>query len=41
MHIDPLGEISHDPLAKTGLIMLATITLMAIFAPLLSDYSSA
>lgn len=39
MHIDPLGEISHDPLAKTGLIMLAAITLMAIFAPLLSDYS--
>jgi len=39
MHIDPLGEISHDPLAKLGLFMLALITLMAIFAPLLSNYS--
>ena len=39
MHIDPLGEISHDPLAKIGLFMLAIITLMAIFAPLLSNYS--
>lgn len=39
MHIDPLGEISHDPLAKMGLIMLALISLMAIFAPLLSNYS--
>jgi peptide/nickel transport system permease protein len=39
MHIDPLGEISHDPLAKMGLFMLALITLMAIFAPLLSSYS--
>ncbi|MCX6677364.1 MAG: ABC transporter permease [Methanothrix sp.] len=39
MHIDPLGEISHDPLAKMGLFMLALITLMALFAPLLSSYS--
>ncbi len=39
MHIDPLGEVSHDPLAKMGLFMLALITLMAIFAPLLSNYS--
>ena len=39
MHIDPLGEISHNPLAKLGLFMLALITLMAIFAPLLSSYS--
>ena len=39
MHIDPLREISHDPLAKIGLLMLAMITLMAIFAPLLSNYS--
>ena len=39
MHIDPLGEISHDPLAKMGLFMLALITLIAIFAPLLSNYS--
>jgi len=39
MHIDPRGEISKDPLAKTGLFMLAIITLLAIFAPLLSNYS--
>ncbi|HNY34034.1 MAG TPA: ABC transporter permease, partial [Methanothrix soehngenii] len=39
MHIDPLGEISHDPLARIGLIMLSAVTLMAIFAPLLSEYS--
>ena len=39
MHIDPLGEISHDPLAKIGLFMLATVTLLAVFAPLLSSYS--
>ena len=39
MHIDPLGEISHNSLAKIGLIMLAMVTLMAIFAPLLSNYS--
>jgi peptide/nickel transport system permease protein len=39
MHIDPLGEISHDPLAKIGLFMLATVMLLAVFAPLLSSYS--
>jgi peptide/nickel transport system permease protein len=39
MHIDPLKEISHDPLAKIGLFMLAIITLMAIFAPILSSIS--
>ena len=39
MHIDPLGEISHNPLAKIGLFMLATVTLLAVFAPLLSSYS--
>ena len=39
MHIDPLGEIPHDPLAKIGLFMLATVTLMAVSAPLLSSYS--
>jgi len=39
MHVDPIGEISHDPLARIGLLMLAIITLMAIFAPLLSSYS--
>lgn len=39
MHIDPLKEISHDPLAKMGLFILATVTLLAILAPLLSNYS--
>ena len=39
MHIDPLGEISHNPLAKIGLFMLAAVTLLAVFAPLLSSYS--
>jgi len=39
MHIDPRGEISHDPLAKIGLFILAIIILMAVFAPLLSNYS--
>lgn len=39
MHIDPLGEVSHDPLARIGMFMLVIITLMAIFAPLLSNYS--
>jgi len=39
MHTDPLAEISEDPLARIGLIMLAAIALMALFAPLLSDYS--
>jgi peptide/nickel transport system permease protein len=39
MHTDPLAEISEDPLARIGLIMLAAIALMALFAPLLSNYS--
>ena len=39
MHIDALGEISHDPLAKAGAIMLVVIAGLAIFAPLLSGYS--
>jgi peptide/nickel transport system permease protein len=39
MHIDPLDELFHDPLALSGLVMLALIIFMAIFAPLLSDYS--
>lgn len=39
MHIDPLRDISEDPLAKTGLSMLAIIMLLAIFAPQLSNYS--
>jgi len=39
MHTDPLGEISRDPLAKIGLFMLVIITLLAICAPLLSNYS--
>jgi peptide/nickel transport system permease protein len=38
MHIDHLQEIQHDPLTRIGLILLATIMLMAIFAPLLSIY---
>lgn len=39
MHIDALGEISHDPLAKAGALMLVVIAGLAIFAPLLSGYS--
>ncbi|MDD2754970.1 MAG: ABC transporter permease [Methanothrix sp.] len=39
MHTDPLAEISKDPLARMGLIMLTAIALMALFAPLLSNYS--
>ena len=39
MHIDALGEISHDPLARAGALMLAVIAGLAIFAPLFSNYS--
>ena len=39
MHIDALGEISHDPLAKAGAIMLVVIAGLALFAPLFSNYS--
>ncbi len=39
MHIDPRREIFHDPLAKIGLFILTIIILMAVFAPLLSNYS--
>jgi peptide/nickel transport system permease protein len=39
MHTDPLAEVSKDPLARMGLFMLAAIALMALFAPLLSNYS--
>jgi len=39
MHIDPLRYLFEDPLAKTGLSMLAIITILAIFAPLISNYS--
>lgn len=39
MHIDPLAGVRQDPLARIGLIILATISLMALFAPLLSNYS--
>ncbi len=39
MHINPWHEISHDPMALLGMIMLAIILFMAIFAPLLSGYS--
>lgn len=39
MHIDPVQEILHDPLAKAGLIIFTIIVLMAAFAPYLSCYS--
>lgn len=39
MHIDALGELSHDPLAKAGAIMLVIIAGLAIFAPLISGHS--
>jgi peptide/nickel transport system permease protein len=39
MHIDPLADISRDPMARMGIIILAAISLMALFAPLLSNYS--
>ncbi|HPS91751.1 MAG TPA: ABC transporter permease [Methanothrix sp.] len=39
MHIDPLAEIRQDPMARMGLFILAAISLMALFAPLLSSYS--
>jgi len=39
MHIDALGELSHDPLARAGAIMLVIIAGLAIFAPLISGYS--
>jgi peptide/nickel transport system permease protein len=39
MHIKFLRVIIHDSMALSGLAMLALIVFMAIFAPLLSDYS--
>jgi peptide/nickel transport system permease protein len=39
MHVDALGEISHDPLAKAGAVILVLIACIAIFAPLISHFS--
>lgn len=39
MHTNPLMDVLRDPLGKAGIILLAAITLMAVFAPFLSDYS--
>ena len=39
MHIDIRHEIRHDRMALLGVLLLAIILLMAIFAPLLSPYS--
>jgi len=39
MHINLRNEIYHDPMALLGMVMLAIILFMAIFAPLLSGYS--
>ena len=39
MHIDALGEIIHDPLAKVGALILVLIACMAIFAPLIAHHS--
>jgi len=41
MHIDLGHEIRHDRMALLGILVLAVILLMAIFAPLLSPYSPA
>lgn len=38
MHINPLREISHNPFALEGIIMLSLIVLMAALAPVLSTY---
>jgi peptide/nickel transport system permease protein len=39
MHIDLGHEIRHDRMALLGILVLAVILLMAIFAPLLAPYS--
>lgn len=39
MHIDLGHEIRHDRMALLGILVLALIMLMAIFAPLLTPYS--
>ncbi len=41
MHIDLGHEIRHDRMALLGILVLAAILLMAIFAPFLSPYSPA
>ena len=41
MHIDLGHEIRHDRMALLGILVLAVILFMAIFAPLLSPYSPA
>jgi peptide/nickel transport system permease protein len=38
MHIDPLGDLLHDPQAVAGLAMLSLIVIMAVFAPQLSVF---
>jgi len=39
MHIRPFRDLINDRIALSGLSMLALISFMAIFAPVLSDYS--
>lgn len=39
MHIDIRHEIRHDRMALLGILVLALILFMAVFAPLLSPYS--
>ncbi|HON36458.1 MAG TPA: ABC transporter permease [Methanothrix sp.] len=39
MHIDIRHEIRHDRMALLGILVLALILLMAVFAPLLTPYS--
>jgi peptide/nickel transport system permease protein len=39
MHINRIRDLIHDPIALSGLSMLALIIIMAVFAPLLSGYS--
>ena len=39
MHIDIRHEIRHDRMALLGILVLALILFMAVFAPLLSPLS--
>ena len=39
MHIDPLGDLLHDPQAVAGMTILSLIIVMAVFAPELSTCS--
>ena len=39
MHIDPFRAVASDRLALAGLFILATIVLMAVFAPVLTFFS--